>query len=549
MSSGATRHGDREITRGFLEALRPALAADAMPIARLAARDVSQLLGLLGLEAALLVCDAHAGSRRPLEVGHLAERIARVADQAEAEGSLVPFLKVDRELRALASQLELMQWQAATEAAPAATHGVIEQLAGLTLEGADGLDDVRCTAPVAGALRAVLDWLAVDARSRTRVQVQDSALELSIRVSFPGGLAAAGAVLASVDGCIGAGADDRWALRVPLASARPSFLLLRQGHLGLALPWHAVARLRMLRSGEHTQLDEPVLPPFAASGDVSGDRPAALLAHGLRRAWFVADRIIWRIAAEPEEPETAAPVAGLSQVIRVEGGESYWIIDAAWMLRGVDPAPVPAPAARSRPSLLLGSDAVQPITAASAPTPESEDPFAALDELLPSLAPDEPAPAKFTPTVEVVRSEAAMQGKSDPDPVDVPRVRPRRALVVDDSLVARIFLGRLLEQRGFPVISGENAAELWAGLKSQEFGVVFVDVCLPDARGRAHLERVLELRARSPRPFDVVVLTRDAEDEELARAAGASFTLRKPFESAALDLVLQLLSRHSEDLH
>lgn len=562
MSSGATRHGDREIARGLVEALRSALGADAMPVAGLAARDVSQLLGLLGLEAALVVCGGHAGLQRPLEVEQLAERIARVAEAAEAEGSLAPFLEADRELRALASHLEHVQWDAPATTPPVATHRVLEQLAGLTLEGGQELETARCTAPVAAALRAALDWLGVETRSRTWAQVQDSALELSIRVSSPGGLAPAGALLASVDGCIGAGEDDRWVIRVPLASIRPSFLLLRQGHLGLAFPWHVVARLRMLRDGDRAQLSETVLPPLAASSDTTCDRPAALLGQGLRRAWFVADRIVWRITAEPEDPDTVAPVSGLSQVIRVDGGQTYWIIDAAWLLRGVDPMPVPAPEPRPRASLLLGSDAEQPVQrlavvpaapttfappappalpAWPAPPAEPEDPFAVLDELLPSLTPDEPP-------VPQAEHQPMVPDESDVRPLDTPRVRPRRALVVDDSFVARIFLGRLLEQRGFPVVSGENAAELWAELESQEFGVVFVDVCLPDARGRAHLESVLDLRARSREPFAVVVLTRDADDEEVARLAGAPLTLRKPFESTALDVLLHKLPRHLEDL-
>ena len=480
MSSGATRHGDREIARGLVESLRPALGPDAKPVAGLAARDVAQLLGLLGLEAALMVCGAHAGLQRPHEVEHLAERIARVADAAEAEESLAPFLRADRELRSMASQLEQVQWEVSTTTAPAATHPVLEQLAGLTLAGAEGLESARCTEAVASAVRAALEWLGVDSRGRTAVQWQDSALELSIRVSFPGGLAPAGAVLAAVDGSLGVGEDDRWVMRVPLAGVRPSFLLLRQGHLGLALPWHAVARLRMLREGERAQLSETVLPALATSADAAGERPAALLAHGLRRAWFVADRIVWRIAAEPEDADTAAPAAGLSRVIRVEGEQIYWIIDTAWLVRGVDPVTVPAPAPRPRASLLLGSDAGQPA--------EPEDPFAVLDQLLPSLTPEapfiarvpsapkaEPSPIPIAPppvavtaTVEPPAPQPArppiVLGESHVRPLDTLRVRPRRALVVDDSLVARIFLARLLEQRGFPVISGENAAELWAGL-------------------------------------------------------------------------------------
>ena len=615
MSSGVSRYGDREITRGVVEALRPALAVDASAIARLAARDVAQLLGLTGLEAALAVCEAQVGKPRPRDIEHLAERITRVVDAAEAEGSLAAFLSVDRELQTLASHLEQVVWEAPSVVSPAATYAVLEQLGGLSFDPCEGLANARVAAPVAAALRAVLDWLGVDDRVRTCVSVQDSALELSVRVTFEAGLAPAGAVLASVEGSLGAAEDERWALRVPLATARPSFLLVRQGHVGLALPWHAVARLCMLREAERTQLAEPTLAPLVPFGELGGERPAALIALGLRRAWFVADRIVWRIVAEAEDADIASPVAGLTQMVTVDDEHRYWVVDPTVLLRSVEPTSVPALAPRSRSSLLLGEEHVQRIDAAtsapriavaepSTPPPVSvqaptvvmplEDPFAMLDDLLPAIgsevpealptnqplaaapvvaaapsAPSAPQPASFTPKIEILQSQELLGpresiapqpataviaaperlGVADVAPLEPILPRPRRALVVDDSLVARIFLTRMLEQRGFPVVTAENSAELWAELGSKAFGVVFVDICLPDARGRAHLERVLDLRARSREPFAVVVLTRDHDDELVAEGAGARLMLRKPFESTALDQLLMKLPLQPEDLH
>jgi len=613
-----SRYGDREITRGVVEALRPALAANASPISLLAARDVAQLLGLTGLEAALAVCETHVGQPRPRDIEHLAERITRVADAAETDGSLAAFLSVDAELQSLASHLEQVVWEAPTVASPTATYAVLEQLGGLSFDTTEGLAHARVAAPVAAALRAALDWLGVDDRVRTRVSVQDSALELSVRVTFEAGLAPAAAVLASVEGSLGAAEDERWALRLPLATARPSFLLVRQGHVGLALPWHAVARLCMQSEAERTQLAEPMLAPLVPFGELSGERPAALIALGLRRAWFMADRIVWRIVAEAEDADIASPVAGLTQMVSVDDEHRYWVVDPAVLLRGVEPTSVPAPAPRPRASMLLGEENVQRIDAPrsapriaaaepSTPAPAAvpapavvtpvEDPFAVLDDLLPAIGsqvpealptnrplaeatvvaatPSEPSPpsarqpASFTPKIEILHPEQCLSpresivrqpvtaviglphrlGVADVAPLEGIVPRPRRALVVDDSLVARIFLTRMLEQRGFPVVTAENSAELWAELGSKSFAVVFVDVCLPDARGRAHLERVLDLRARSREPFAVVVLTRDHDDELVAEGAGARLVLRKPFESTALDQLLMKLPLQPEDLH
>lgn len=611
MSTGATRYGDREIARGMVEALRPALPAEAPPIARLAARDVAQLLGLTGLEAALVICTTHAGVSRPRDVHYLAERMARLADQAESEGSLVPFVAADLELRSLAAHLEDVEWEAPRLDVPEPTHSLLEQLAGLNLDSAAALDAVRVSAPVAGALRAALDWLSVDERARTTVQVQDSAADLTIRVTFANGLAAAGAVLASVDGSLGPAEDDRWVLRFPIASARASYLLLRQGHLGVALPWHAVAKLRMLPEKERAELAATTLAPVAATGETSSERPAALLAHGLRRAWFVADRIVWRIAADAEEGDIAAPLRGATQMVQVDGEHRYWIPDLAHLLSEVAPLAVPPPAPRPRPSLLLGAEYVQPLSAQAPveaappvaaevpaavgtslvePAPNQHavgaaDPFAVLDELLPSIAPETPVDeaamsmaessvledtpvAGFTATVEVVRPDEVLEAHElasplvEPEspelgqlPAPPPQAPPAlevdeptrpRALVVDDSIVARIFLTRMLEQRGFRVVGGETAAELVTELESRPYAVVFVDVGLPDVKGRVHLEHVLDLRSHSREPFMVVALTRDAEDEDLARSAGAVLALRKPFETAALDQMLLKLPQLPE---
>ena len=157
MSSGATRHGDREITRGLIEALRPALRSDATALSRLAARDVAQLLGLTGLEAVLMVCDQHAGQARPHELQHVVERLERVIEDAADSGSLRSFVSVDRELAALASHLEQVEWEAPSAVSPPqATYSVAEQLTGLTLDDAEALVSARVSAPVAAALRAAL---------------------------------------------------------------------------------------------------------------------------------------------------------------------------------------------------------------------------------------------------------------------------------------------------------------------------------------------------------------------------------------------------------
>ncbi len=720
----AAQPGPREVTSGFIEAIRPALPASAPAVMRIAARDVAQIMGLGGLEAALVQIDVHAGSTRPVEVEHLADRIERVLEQAASDGDLAAFRAADREIGAIAAQLASTQWGAAElDAAPdVATWSIGETLADLALDAAPEVAHARLTMGVASALRAAIDWLGADESPRLVAAVHDSALTLTVNVTHEGGVGPAGAVLAAVEGSLGRESDGRWTLRVPRHTERPSYLLVRQGRFGFALPWHAVARLRMFNPHELDRLVEPRLDPLAALEPSAMERPAAMIAMGLVRAWFVADRIVWRIAAQSEEAESAAPFAGTSRVVPVENGERYWLLEPAWLLRGiaapdvappsprphvstntlptysapapVAPAPEPEPARptetlaeaveralealrpermaamRERaarepvapiapetnaPSFGEAIDALLafedvPPSAEREPQSEPEVPFAPpmmFEAMLEVIAPEpaatpapvgvapaevapEPvaeapaveapaetptldvapaladlasAPAAETPVAEAplaaepeapteyvidARSvadapapvaEPAPAASAEPIEASAPpartsesaetlatRVAPtpvraakrasaadstaprsaaivpaegvRRALVVDDSLVARIFLTRMLEQRGWVVESVSDAAAMWGELARGTWDLVCADFALPDAQGREHVRGLVEHLARENAPSRFVVLTRDAAEERDARDAGASATLRKPFDAERLDSLL-----------
>jgi CheY-like chemotaxis protein len=116
----------------------------------------------------------------------------------------------------------------------------------------------------------------------------------------------------------------------------------------------------------------------------------------------------------------------------------------------------------------------------------------------------------------------------------------RRALVADDSLVARIFLARLLERRGYVVDLVGDGESMWRLLSHGPWSLVCADVTMPDVHGRAHIERLLDFRAACREPFRLIVLTRDVLEEQEAELAGAVLHLRKPFDPASLD---QLLGR------
>jgi CheY-like chemotaxis protein len=167
------------------------------------------------------------------------------------------------------------------------------------------------------------------------------------------------------------------------------------------------------------------------------------------------------------------------------------------------------------------------------PAAPAEPPAATVSE--PPAAGPAPAPESAVHAVEAPGSSVdAPAARAAP----VPKPARRRALVADDSLVARIFLARLLEKRGWIVELVGDAASLWAELAHGPWGLVCADIALPDAPGSAHVTQLVDRFRGNPAAPWLVVLTRDAQDEREARGAGAAFVLRKPFEPERLDAIL-----------
>jgi CheY-like chemotaxis protein len=636
----------RAIALGFVDAVRPALAPGASPVATFAACDVARMMDLPGLATAFAELARHASAPRPAPVEHLASRVGRLLDRAVEEGDLGVFTAADRELEGLASQLAATEWShPGTASEPAvATLRADTALADLTLAGSAEACATRLTLPVASAVRAAIDWLGADEAPRVTLDAHDAALTITVAVTHAGGIGPAGAVLAGVEGSLGRESDGRWTMRVAAATERPSFLLLHQGRYGIALPWHAVARLRMFAPHELERLPEPVLDPLSTAPPAPPvDRPAALVALGLARAWFVADRIVWRIAAHAEALESPAPFGGVTRRVSLESGDSYWVLEPAWLLRGVAPPEVAPPSPRPRVStttleaLPAAPAEPAPVAAPAPAAPTSGESLAnaverALAQLRPRrdaesavppppersllepppvpgmpeserlevttfehAAPEAPAPPVVLPHVDVIQgaavsgfdtawdamfppeTEAAPEPASGPQapeaasatpapavpaapeaaprtPAAPPAIVPpasapqpagrvvaaqaRRALVADDSLVARIFLGRLLERRGWIVETVGDAAALWDELPRGPWGLVCADIALPDAQGAGHVRRLREHLERRATPVPLIVLTRDLEDERAAAEGGVTHVLRKPFDPARLESLL-----------
>jgi CheY-like chemotaxis protein len=581
-SSGTGDAHAREIATGLAAAVRSAIATTRQPeaptaasLAWAAAADIAELLDLPGLAALLTACTgAPATATAPLD--RALNRLARLADETESRGDVGAFASADRELATLAASAGLA-WRAAVTAesaaaptpaspgpgssAPAET-AVAEDVRSLDVLLTDFVfDDPAAVAkamvvlPVAAGLRAALDWIAADAGGRLHVEMQDAALTLVARAAHEGGLGAAGAVLGLTGGALFPEPDGRWALRVPLHAAKPAYLLARQGELSLALPWHAVAKLKITDEASRGAMTEPSLEPWSALARPRGERPAALLALGLLRAWLHLDHIVWRVFARPEPAEAIDAVPGGRHVVRTEEGEEYRVVDVAEALHAVPPLHTPPPAPRMHPAEVAAGERLAPAPEAAAIALVPEPVAAPAPVAVEAKKPAAPVVlgAEFVralgfPAGAVVATPAPPAVTPAPEPsaarepvAPAPRAAITRVLVVDDSLVARMELGRVLERHGWEVEWVETAAEMWSVLPENEWAIVFVDVSLPDARGRAHLKTLADRQRTARRRFEVVALTRDASDEQLVHDAGITRMLRKPFAPGAVERAVREL--------
>jgi CheY-like chemotaxis protein len=120
----------------------------------------------------------------------------------------------------------------------------------------------------------------------------------------------------------------------------------------------------------------------------------------------------------------------------------------------------------------------------------------------------------------------------------------RIALVVDDELVVRAIIRRLLERRGWAVIESETAEQALAVLSdlATRIDVVLCDLNLPGISGSALCARITTLR---PELASRLVLTSGdprAAAAELARESLRCPVLEKPFSLVELDRVVSGIS-------
>jgi CheY-like chemotaxis protein len=110
----------------------------------------------------------------------------------------------------------------------------------------------------------------------------------------------------------------------------------------------------------------------------------------------------------------------------------------------------------------------------------------------------------------------------------------RKVLVVDDDpVVGKSFNRVLSKDKGYLVVTAQNAAEALERIREQEYDVVFTDIKMPGMDGVELTERVKASRPWTP----VVIITGygTTANETRAKAAGVSDFMRKPLSPEMIE--------------
>lgn len=120
----------------------------------------------------------------------------------------------------------------------------------------------------------------------------------------------------------------------------------------------------------------------------------------------------------------------------------------------------------------------------------------------------------------------------------------KRALLVDDSKVARFALGKLLENEQIDVSMAGSAEEALSLLKSQEKpDVIFMDHLMPGMNGVEAVKAIKSNPVTSSIPVIMCTSKKSREFEEAARKFGIYNILNKPPQTDGLSKLLEQLNQ------
>jgi signal transduction histidine kinase len=118
--------------------------------------------------------------------------------------------------------------------------------------------------------------------------------------------------------------------------------------------------------------------------------------------------------------------------------------------------------------------------------------------------------------------------------------RPLDVLVAEDTYASMLLIRLMLEKRNCLATCVEDGEAAVAAARARDFDLILLDIQMPKANGFEAAAAIRALQRQGRRPF-ISALTAQVleEDQARAHAVGMDHMLRKPFEDAELDDLLE----------
>jgi two-component system sensor histidine kinase and response regulator WspE len=139
---------------------------------------------------------------------------------------------------------------------------------------------------------------------------------------------------------------------------------------------------------------------------------------------------------------------------------------------------------------------------------------------------------------------SAVQGGSNGEKLK----KPKRVLVVDDSLTVRELEKKLLQTRGYEVEIAVDGMDGWNAIRSGHFDLVITDIDMPRMDGIEIITLVKRDLNLKSLPMMIVSYKDRPEDRRRGLEAGADYYLAKAsfHEEALLQAVVNLIGEATE---
>lgn len=126
-------------------------------------------------------------------------------------------------------------------------------------------------------------------------------------------------------------------------------------------------------------------------------------------------------------------------------------------------------------------------------------------------------------------------------------MKPRKILIVDDSVSIRAMMGEALRNSGFGVVEAEHGREALRRLKSEHVDLIVTDLNMPVMDGISLIQSLRKEAATKLTPILMLTTEGTAAKKAQGKAAGATGWIMKPFDpDKLLAVVAKVLSQPHE---